>query len=347
MFNIICDSNISIRKVENVVRKNKNAVLLAVLVSISVFLFASLASAAEAPKVVIAHRAASGYLPEHTLPAVAMAYAFGTHFIEQDVALTKDGIFVVIHDVHLDSTTNVAEVFPGRHREDGRYYVIDFTLEEIKSLEVNERINVKTGEAVFPGRFPVGAARFEMPTLEEEIEMIQGLNKSTGLNIGIYPELKNPALHHKEGFEMEKMLLEVLTKYGYTSSDSNVFVQCFDHDSLIKLRELGTELPLVALLNRAVTAEDLDYIATFADGIGPSMKLIETDGGEPVDDWALVKLAHERGLVVHPYTLRKDSMPSAFQDFEELLEHYYYEIGVDGLFTDFPDLAMKVLEKGK
>ena len=88
----------------------------------------------------------------------------------------------------------------------------------------------------------------------------------------------------------------------------------------------------------------MDYVAAFADGIGPSMKLIETDGGEPVNDWALVKLAHERGLVVHPYTLRKDSMSSAFQDFEELLEHYCYNIGVDGFFADFPDLALKFLE---
>ncbi|NLJ79785.1 MAG: glycerophosphodiester phosphodiesterase [Firmicutes bacterium] len=326
-------------------RKNKN--LLVVLVSISVFLFASLASAAEAPKVVIAHRAASGYLPEHTLPAVAMAYAFGTHFIEQDVALTKDGVFMVIHDIHLDSTTNVAEVFPGRHREDGHYYVVDFTLEEIKSLELNERVNVNTGEAVFPGRFPVGASRFEMPTLREEIEMIQGLNKSTGMNIGIYPEIKGSAFHHEEGFDIEQMLMDVLAEYGYTSKDSNVYIQCFEKESLLRLRELGCELPLVYLVYAPISPEEMDYIATFADGVGPYTGMIETNEGEPVDDYAVVRLAQERGLVVHPWTLRKDAMPPAFDSFEEMVYHFYYEIGVDGMFTDFPDLAMKVLEKGK
>jgi len=144
-------------------KRPDRALLLVALVSISVLLF-GLASAAPAPKIVISHRAASGYLPEHTLPAVAMAYAFGADYIEQDVALTKDGVLMVIHDIYLDATTNVKQVFPDRKRADGRFYVCDFTLAEIKSLRVGERVNPATGAPVFAGRFPMGASKFEMPT---------------------------------------------------------------------------------------------------------------------------------------------------------------------------------------
>lgn len=321
-------------------------------------------AAAASAKVVISHRAASGYLPEHTLPAVAMAYAFGPDYIEQDVALTKDGVFVVIHDIYLDATTDVSKVFPDRKRADGRYYVCDFTLAEIKSLRVTERVNASTGVPAFSGRFPVGASKFEMPTLVEEIEMIQGLNKSTGRNIGIYPEIKGPAFHHREGFEIEQMLLDVLAEYGYTSPDANVFVQSFEPDCLVRLRALGCKLRLVQLLPATsgftapspslstpaslLTPAGLDYIATYADGIGPSTTQIESSKGDPVDNYSLVRLAHERGLVVHPYTFRRDSMPAVFSSFEEMLLHFFFDIGVDGVFTDFTDIAVNVLkEAGK
>lgn len=126
-------------------------------------------------RIVIAHRAASGYLPEHTLEAVALAYGMGADFIEQDLVLTKDGVPLVLHDIHLDTTTDVRKKFPDRARIDGRWYAIDFTLEEIKSLKVHERIDPKKDMAVFPSRFPVGHAKFEIPTFVEEIELIQGI----------------------------------------------------------------------------------------------------------------------------------------------------------------------------
>jgi glycerophosphoryl diester phosphodiesterase len=137
------------------------------------------AADAGAKKNVIAHRGASGYLPEHTLEAVAMAYAMGADYLEQDVVLTKDDHAIVLHDIHLEAVTNVAQVFPRRARSDGRYYAIDFTLAEIKALQVHERIALPAGAAVYPKRFPVGWSRFEIPTLEEEITLVQGLNKST------------------------------------------------------------------------------------------------------------------------------------------------------------------------
>ncbi len=339
-------------------KRPDRALLLVALVSISVLLFGLASAALAAPKIVISHRAASGYLPEHTLPAVAMAYAFGADYIEQDVALTKDGVLMVIHDIYLDATTNVKQVFPDRKRADGRFYVCDFTLAEIKSLRVGERVNPATGAPAFAGRFPMGASKFEMPTFAEEIEMIQGLNKSTGRNIGIYPEVKGSAFHHREGFDIERIFLDVLAKYGYTSPGSKIFVQSFEPDCLKRLRELGCTLPLVQLLPATagyeapaplstpaalLTPAGLDYIASYADGIGPSTTLIETSKGVPVEGYALVRGAHERGLVVHPYTFRRDSMPTVYSSFEEMLRHFYFDIGVDGLFTDFTDIAVKVL----
>lgn len=300
-------------------------------------------------KIVISHRAASGYLPEHTLPAVAMAYAHGADFIEQDLAMTKDGVLIVIHDIYLDANTNVKEVFPERNREDGRYYACDFTLEEIKQLQVNERINVKTGEPAYPTRFPVGASKFEIPTFVEEIEMIQGLNKSTGLDVGIYPELKGPAFHHENGLDIEKAFLEVVNAYGYTTRDANIFVQSFEFESLVRLRELGSDLPLVYLIYSAneASAEALDRTAVYADGIGPYINMIETPDGEAVDNYSLIHLAHERGLVIHPWTFRSDDMPSVYGSFEEMVRHFFYDIGVDGLFTDFTDLAVQVVRENE
>ena len=121
-------------------------------------------------RIVIAHRGASGYLPEHTLAAKALAHAMGADYIEQDVVLTKDGVAVVLHDIHLDTVTNVSTVYPGRAREDGRYYALDFTLNEVKRLTVNERIDLKTRKPVYHRRFPVGKSHFQVPTLAEEIE---------------------------------------------------------------------------------------------------------------------------------------------------------------------------------
>ncbi len=151
-------------------------------------------SASAIDKVVIAHRGASGYLPEHSLPAKAMAYAQGADYLEQDLVMTKDNELVVLHDHYLDRVTDVAERFPDRARKDGRYYAIDFTLPEIKSLKFTEGFDIdKNGKKVqsYPNRFPMGKSDFRVHTFQEEIEFIQGLNHSTGKNTGIYPEIKS------------------------------------------------------------------------------------------------------------------------------------------------------------
>ncbi len=184
-------------------------------------------SAAEPRPLIIAHRGASGHLPEHTLAAKALAYGQGADYLEQDVVLSKDGVPVVFHDKHIDTTTDVAKKFPGRQRADGRFYALDFTLAELKQLNVSERFNPKTGKAAFPRRFPVGVGSFPVVTLEEEIRFIQQLNRSTGRDVGIYPELKAPGWHRQEGRDLAGAVLPILRKYGYDAKDSACFVQCF------------------------------------------------------------------------------------------------------------------------
>ena len=307
----------------------------------------------DSPQMIIAHRGASGYLPEHTLEAVAMAYALGADFIEQDVVLTKDGVPVVLHDIYLELTTNVRNVFPNRARPDGKWYVIDFTLEEIKMLQVCERMQPGTATAVFPSRFPVGKSDFEIPTLAEEIELIQGLNTSTGRNVGIYPELKKPSFHTQEGVDIGAIVLELLAEYGYQGPDANVFVQCFEPDYTQRLRqELGTKLPLIQLIGggRAydllITAAGLNMVATYSNGIGPALSRIVTGKSEDtLNITELVNDAHQRGLVVHPYTFRQDELPPYVQSFEELVRLLFFDIGVDGGFTDFPDTMKRILSQ--
>jgi glycerophosphoryl diester phosphodiesterase len=317
--------------------------------------------AAVASPIVIAHRGASGYLPEHTIPAKVMAYAMGADYLEQDVVLTKDGVPIVCHDIHLDTVTDVAKRFPERKRADGRYYALDFTLAEIKQLAATERFDPRTGNAVFPSRFPVGKGAFQIPTLEEEIQVVQGLNKSTGRDVGIYPEIKEPAFHRKEGKDLSAIVLEVLGRYGYRTKADKAFVQCFDFDEVKRIRtELGYKGKLVQLLesgagagntpvfDRLRTAAGLAEVAKYADGIGPALPDVVTRGEDGA--WkptTLVANAHAAGLVVHPYTFRADQMLPGIGSFEDQLKLFLVEVGVDGVFTDFTDRTVAFLRARK
>lgn len=292
--------------------------------------------------IVIGHRGAAGYVPEETLEGYAFGYAAGADYLEPDLVLTKDAHFVCLHDIYLEPTTDVEARFPDRHRSDGHWYAADFTLAEVKTLSVHERCD-SSGEPVYPDRFPVGASHFTVPTFEEMIELVQGMNTSTGRQVGIYPELKRPAWHAGQGLPMERALLDVLDAYGYSGPDAPIYIQCFESDCLKTLRELGTTLPLVRLVSggwadaRLWTQEGLDDIATYADGIGPSKGIIEANP-------AYVGWAHDRGLVVHPYTFRADDLPSRYGSLAEELERFYITYDVDGVFTDFPDLARDVVD---
>ena len=312
-------------------------------------------------KIVIAHRGASGYLPEHTIAAKAMAYAQGADYIEQDLVMTKDDELVVLHDRHLDTVTNVAEIFPDRFRDDGRFYVIDFTLEEIRKLSVVERFEMKEGVAtpVFTDRFPLGKSSFRVHTFSEEIELIQGLNVSTGKSVGIYPEIKSPAFHRDEGKDIAVAALNVLKQYGYDEKTDKIFLQCFDTSELQRIHDelmpqLNMDVPLVQLMGTEeeyhwmLSESGMQRLATYVDGIGPSAYLLiaPDSTASEIKVTRLVEIAHAAGLQVHPYTFRRErnQMPPFAKDYDDFLRIFFDEVGVDGVFTDFPDLTVRFLE---
>ena len=294
---------------------------------------------------VIAHRGASGYLPEHTLASKVMAYAMQADYIEQDVVLSKDDVPIVIHDILLDDVTNVLEKFPNRKREDGRYYVIDFTFEEIKTLVVTERFDSETGLQIYPNRFPKGTSSFRLHSLQDEIELIQGLNKSTGKNIGIYPEIKKPEFHHENGKDISKIVLNILSDYGYKTKNDKCIVQSFDAIELERIRkELKSQLFLVQLMEFSEQKNLLEFYASYADGIGPWYKhLISSKTATDFLLTSLVEEAHKLSLVVHPYTFREDSLDE-FDSFEQMIDVIIHQAGADGGFTDFPDRMREILQ---
>lgn len=297
-------------------------------------------------KIVIAHRGASGYLPEHTLESKAMAFAMNSNFIEQDLVLSKDDIPIVIHDIYLDDVTDVAIKFPERKRKDKRFYVIDFMFDELQTLKVTERFNPKTGKQVYPNRFPKGKGNFKLHSFEEELQLIQGLNKSTGKNIGIYPEIKEPKFHQKEGKDLTKIVLKTLSDYGYKSKKDSCILQCFDAKELERIRvKLKSELFLVQLIEFPEETKQLKHFATYADGIGPWYKQILKKKENGIWKFtSLVSDAHKLDLKVHPYTFRADSLEE-FSTFEEMMQTLLMDANVDGAFTDFPDLVVNFLKE--
>lgn len=263
---------------------------------------------------VIAHRGASGYLPEHTLPAYALAYGQGAHWIEPDVVLSADGVPIALHDNTLERTTDVATHYPDRRRADGRHYAADFAYGEIARLRVVEPR---------PNRYP--HATFRVPRLEEVLQLVHGLNRTTGRNVGVYPELKHPELQPG----LADAVLAVLSRYELPAR-----VQSFDAHVLAKL---DTDHPRVQLVRDATETEDggLDQIATYAAGIGVSSFAL-------TDDATLVARAHARSLLVHVFTLRADGERRAGSFADEVIG--LAAQGVDGVFTDHPDQALAALE---
>lgn len=269
-----------------------------------------------------------------------MAYAQGADYLEQDLVLTKDGALIVQHDVTLDSTTDIAARFPGRQRANGSFYAIDFTLAEVRQLRVLERFNPKTSEAVYFGRFPAGVGEFRINTFEWEIEFIQGLNKSTGRKVGIYPEVKLAGWHRQEGQDLSKAMLVVLARYGYATKTDLCYVQCFEYVELQGLRnELGWKGRLVLLTGGKTPLIDTDDgmkgIAMVVDGIGPALSAI-AEGRKPA---GLVGRARAVRHKVHPYTFRIEALPKGFTDGKDCYRFLTQVAKVDGLFTDFRDIA--------
>ncbi len=280
-------------------------------------------------KHVIAHRGASFYLPEHTLEAYALAYGQGADWIEPDLVLTRDGVPICLHDLWLETTTDVAAKFPNRARPDGHFYAIDFSLEEIKRLRAFGRAKPEE-RASLPS--------FEVPTLEEMIRLVQHLHRQLNRSVGIVPEMKSPSFHRREGKPIEEPVLKVLDSMGYRGRDDLALVQCFEEDALVRLRALGCELPLVFLSSNPLSTGDLDRIAKFANGVGPNRRLIEDSEGRPVNNPNLVRECHRRGLAVYPWTFKAE---------EAVMRRFFHRYGVDGLFTDNPDLGVRARDRAR
>jgi glycerophosphoryl diester phosphodiesterase len=312
--------------------------------------------------IVIAHRGASGHRPEHTLESYALAVTQGADFIEPDLVMTRDGVLVARHENEIGGTTDVADRFPGRRAtrwidgaEVAGWFTEDFTLEELKTLRVRERL---------PFRSAAWDGQLEIPTIDEVLDLVTQPAQSTGKPVGIYPETKHPSYFRSIGLPLEEPLLEALHRRGYGGPDDPVFIQSFETGNLRWLRE-RTGLRLVQLLDETggpwnlqsagdpetfremTTPAGLQRIVGYADAIGPHKRLIlplATDGslGTATD---LVADAHAAGLAVHPWTFRSDPafLHEAYGRDAAAELRQFAGFGVDGVFADFPDVAVQAL----
>lgn len=316
---------------------------LAALAALSAFALSPAAQAAtwntltgEAP-IVVAHRGASGYLPEETLGSYELAIKLGADYIEPDVQMTSDGHLVAMHDTTLNRTTNVADLFAPRN---GRYNVSDFTLAEIKQLTVKPTGLLSRPDSTYPGFTPSMADPYKVPTLEEVLVFLKDYNTANGASVGIYPESKHP-------FDSEKnaRIIAALKDNGFTTAADKVILQSFAHESVVDLTSLldtnGMEAEVAQL--GSVRLQDgvygvmgsdgfrtLEQLAGVADGVGVSYGGITE---------AFIQAAHGLGLKVHAYTFRPLTEEDAFAMIQPMLDW-----GLDGFFTDYTDFGRTVVD---
>ncbi|SDF24632.1 glycerophosphodiester phosphodiesterase [Bosea robiniae] len=345
---------------------------------------------------VIAHRGASGYLPEHTIEGYKLAIEQGADFIEPDLVSTRDGVLVVRHEPMLSGTTDVADRPEFANRKTTRkvdgvdttdWFANDFTAAEIKTLKAKQ---------AFADRDPSHNGKYQIPTFQEVIDLAKAESARTGRTIGIYPETKHPTYHAALGLAFEDKLLDMLKAAGWSDKTAPVFIQSFETANLKYLRP-KTQLRLVQLIDGdgvdkdgkvtlvapfdrpydfavlgdkrtfqdMLSAEGLKEIATYADGVGPwkpyligARQTIGADG-KPQDlngDGAIderdrtliaptnvVKDAHAAGLLVHSWTFRSEPkrLTSDFKGDAGAEYKAFFALGLDGLFSDFPDQAVK------
>ncbi len=308
---------------------------------------------------IIAHRGASAYLPEHTREAYLLAYGFGADFLETDLVMSADGVLVALHDATLEAVTDVFALFPDRAREDGRFYVMDFSWAELEQLRVHERANPVTGLRRFPDRWPRGAGVFRLTTFDELVELTVELNRMTGRRVGVYPEIKFPRLHAETGLDITTGLIEALERHGLPREDLPMFIQCFRPGPLERIRKAhGERFALVQLIGENEwDMNDIDYdgmrttaalrdIAGYADGIGPPFdRLIERGADGQVEAAEMFRVARGLGLEIHPFTFRRESMPEGVA-LEDMLRLFIHELKVEALFTDHTDVAVRVRSFG-
>ena len=300
--------------------------------------------AASSGPLVIAHRGASGHRPEHTLEGYRLAIEMGADFIEPDLVSTKDGVLIARHENEIGTTTDVAERFADRKRTktiDGTaltgWFTEDLTLAEIKTLRARERLAFRSH--AYDGKFAI-------PTFDEVLDLAQAMGKARGRPVGVYPETKHPTYFRGLSLPLEEKLLDSLQRHGWNDRAAPVFIQSFEQENLRQLRK-KTTVRLIQLVSSPgmIEGDGLKSIAAYADGIGPEKRLlipVNPDGSlaPPTD---LVSRAHALNLLVHVWTVRTEQefLPAGYHgnvaaEFEALRH-----LGVDGVFTDFPDLGVK------
>lgn len=333
--------------------------------------------------IIIAHRGASGYRPEHTLAAYELAIRLGADFIEPDLVPTKDGVLIVRHDNELSQTTDVADhkEFANRKAkktvdgvEQEGWFSEDFTLSEIKTLRARERMpHLRQRNTLYNDRYPI-------PTFQEVIELAKRKTEELHRPIGIYPEAKHPSYFQGIGLPTERSLIETLHQSGYSDATSPVFIQCFEPSTLKSMKRM-TKLRLVQLIAAegqpydAVLAKSalcfsdmlrpagLADVKSYASGIGPDKHLIfpQDKEGKSNARTSLVEDAHHLGLVVHPWTFRNENefLPKNLQRsssnsdkvdksmYGDALQEYwlFYDAGVDGVFSENPDTALEARQR--
>jgi glycerophosphoryl diester phosphodiesterase len=315
------------------------------------------------PPIIIGHRGASGYRPEHTLAAYELAIDLGADYIEPDLVATKDGVLIARHENEISETTDIAQHSEFAQRQttkiiDGQsktgWFTEDFTLAELKTLRAKERIpQVRSHNTKYDGLF-------EIPTLQEIIHLAQTKSIAVGRTIGIYPETKHPTYFQSIGLALEDTLLATLQANGYQGANAPVFIQSFEVSNL-KYLATKTDLPLVQLLNNAgkpydfivngdsrsyadlVTKSGLKDIAEYAQAIGIHKNLLvpRDSNNKLLSPTSLVTDAHAASLLVHAWTFRNENLflPLNFQDNPQKEYELFFSLGIDGVFSDFPDTA--------
>lgn len=316
---------------------------------------------------IIGHAGASGYVPESTLAGYDLAANLLADYSEPDLVLTSDKRFIAMHDLTLDATTNVADMFPASRKDtftiEGQaitgYYAINFTLSEIKTLTVKQQ---------FQGRSTVYNWLFSPPSLEEIMNWQIDHYSTTGNTrlVGIYPELKHPDWYNDMGYAMEDLLLQALNDAGYHTNDEKtprnlrnvvpVAIQCFKEESLRYLAT-KTNIPLIQLIGvssefptpLAVWNEKhLDSIAEYAQAVAPDKKIFTTDWGTSVPQALIMRSwAKARNLYVVPWSfqLEEQYIPLQFNGSATNELHFFYGcLEVEGVFHEFPDHAREVVD---
>ncbi len=319
--------------------------------------------------IVIAHRGASGYRPEHTLAGYELAARMGADFLEPDLVATKDGVLVARHENEISGTTDVAQRPEFADRRTAKqvsgidfegWFTEDFTLAELQTLRATERIpDLRRRNTMYDGRYAI-------PTFEQILDLRERLSSELGREIGVYPETKHPTYFRSIGLPLEEPLVDVLRRRGLHREDAPVFIQSFEVTNLQAV-DGQIDTPLIQLLGapgkqpfdieRAyadlATPGGLREIATYADGVGPSKGYVipTGDDGRSLEQTSFVDDAHAAGLLVHPYTFRNENafLPAELRSSEERSDYgdafaeyeAFYAAGVDGVFSDNADTAVE------